>query len=82
MSSHAALIKRIEREQLKSYRQAKMIARATKKIQARRERGVCEVCGATKCDELYSYRDDSNIAVTASARLHCKWCWGNRPGAM
>ena len=76
--SQTALMKRIQREQLKAVKQAKMIARLTQRNLNRKPATTCDKCGK-ESDNLQYPTDESNIAITMNARALCPECWRQQP---
>lgn len=69
-----SLMKRIEHEQLKQYRQSKMIYKTTKKMINKDKNKTCALCGK-EYESLYYYTDESNISITSNANGYCKECY-------
>ncbi|MCB6541102.1 hypothetical protein LI168_02995 [Desulfovibrio desulfuricans] len=72
--NQAALMKRIEREALKTNKQARKIAKLTKQaINTKSEK--CSNCGAENVP-LSIITDDSNIAISTQRIALCPTCRG------
>ena len=72
--NQAALMKRIEREALKTNKQARKIAKLTKQaINTKSEK--CSKCGAENVP-LSIITDDSNIAISTQRIALCPTCGG------